>query len=213
MPWCYLLLILDGLVCRNQTWMALCLVSMFALDLRLGEPLRLQWTDVVAGPLFVALHLYPCERGEVSKVGMQDETMFLDSPYVAWLGPLLVDLQERQRHGPLFTFSYLELRRAVDETQLRLQLPELFILYQIRHGGASHDRENGLRALAEVKQRLRVASDSTVKRYEAHGRVQKLVNRLTPSQLRRAEQIAGGLENRIRSNLQVVKQGAYTRRR
>ena len=59
-----------------------------------------------------------------------------------------------------------------------MELPDWFIIYQVRHGEALGDRANNYRDLASVNRRLQVASDTTVKRYEAHARVQKLVSLL-----------------------------------
>ena len=45
-------------------------------------------------------------------------------------------------------------------------LPTRFVLYQLRHGGPSHDRRWGYRPMLEVKQRCRWASDTSLSRYE-----------------------------------------------
>ena len=63
----------------------------------------------------------------------------------------------------------------------RLQLPPTHaVLYQLRHSGPSHDRFTRHRSLAEVKQRSRWAADSSVRRYEAHARINQEFLSLDP---------------------------------
>eukprot|EP00974_Lingulodinium_polyedra_P015541 1505344-Lingulodinium_polyedra.AAC.1 len=61
-----------------------------------------------------------------------------------------------------------------------------FVLYQLRHGGPSHDRLHDLRTRGAVKDRGRWASDSSLRRYEAHARVQQVMQKLTPAQRKEA---------------------------
>ena len=73
------------------------------------------------------------------------------------------------------------------------------MLYQLRHGGPSHDRRSRTRSLAEVKQRGRWASDTSVRRYEAHARLQQEEASLTVAQRRRAIKAAGAMDSLIKS--------------
>ena len=48
-----------------------------------------------------------------------------------------------------------------------------YVMYQARHGGPSHDRREKLRSLPEVRQRGRWLTEQSLRRYEAHARLQQ----------------------------------------
>ena len=110
------------------------------------------------------------------------------------------------RGAKLFTFEYRRFKEAFEKAQKKLALPTVFILYQLRHGGASHDRAKGYRNLVEVKQRLRVTADSTLRRCEAHARMQQVERRLSDQQLAQADTIAKLLPLRFRDAFSAVPQ-------
>jgi len=85
---------------------------------------------------------------------------------------------DRQRCGdplqPLFKIEYLVLKKSFEKAQETCGLQAVkYVVYQARHGGPSHERRHKLRLLAEVKQRGRWVGDSSMRRYEAHARVQQ----------------------------------------
>ena len=65
---------------------------------------------------------------------------------------------------------------------------EQFTAYAMRHAGPSADRADNVRSAEDVKKRLRVSSDSTVKRYEKAGRLLESLRRLGPKRLAVAQQ-------------------------
>ncbi|CAK0878107.1 unnamed protein product, partial [Prorocentrum cordatum] len=181
-------LIAVELVGMNLVSMALAVMLLFSAYLRPIELLSLQVTDVLAptkGSPCYAIHLRRAERGQPSKVGLYDETLLLDSSAPPFLGYLL-DAHRGAAAGPaLFDFenrSFNEsFKTAARTAGLAALKPDL---YQLRHGGPSHDILNRLRSKAEVKDRGRWRGDRSVRRYEAHGRLQlqeKLVSEATQS--------------------------------
>ena len=56
------------------------------------------------------------------------------------------------------------------------------VLYQLRHGGGSHELATGRRELTALAKRGRWASIASLRRYEKGGRLTELVSRLTPAQ-------------------------------
>ena len=105
--------------------------------------------------------------------------------------------------GPaLFDFDYRSFnenfRTASRAAGLSAVKPDL---YQLRHGGPSHDILNRLRSKAEVKDRGRWRDDRSVRRYEAHGMLQlqeRLVSEETQS---RATRFLQNIEARLRSSM------------
>ena len=57
------------------------------------------------------------------------------------------------------------------------------VLYQLRHGGASHELATGRREITALAKRGRWGSMASVRRYEKGGRLTELVSRLTPAQV------------------------------
>ena len=114
-----------------------------------------------------SLHLHPSSRQEVSKVGLSDESLLLDSVVVPWLGEVLTNLTSS---GPfLFYLSYTDLVMSWKQALVDMQLqPYHAVLYQLRRSGPRHDRCFQLRSLAEIKTRGQWTSDSSL---EAHGRI------------------------------------------
>ena len=151
----------------------LAVLLMFTAYLRPGEAMDLQVKDLVA-PLpnqpYYALHLHPAERREQSKVGLSDESLLLDSPMMPWLGPALRKAQRTSKYLLDLNYDALVQHWKQALTKLGLQTNHA-VLYQLRHSGPSHDRALHLRSALAVKQRGRWASDSSVRRYEAHARI------------------------------------------
>ena len=79
----------------------------------------------------------------------------------------------------MWTFSHSDLSRKCKEISDHLQVSTLHpCLFSLRHGGASHDRATGSRSLLEVQQRGRWKSLDSVRRYEKHALINKVLHLL-----------------------------------
>ncbi|CAK9028293.1 unnamed protein product, partial [Durusdinium trenchii] len=173
LPWSLVALIVTHMIHKQYRQAAAAALLMFTAYLRPGEALSLHVQDLVP-PLpqqkHFALQLHPAERREQSKVGLSDESLLLDAQQAPWLGRVLLNLERASPY--LIDLTYEELGTAWRKTLERIGLAQRHaVLYQLRHSGPSHDRLLRLRSLLEVKQRGRWASDKTLNRYEAHGRI------------------------------------------
>ena len=179
----------------------LALLTMFFAYLRPGEALSRREADLVAPSGVPAittagipapagcftLHLHPASRGERSKTGATDESVMLDAADAPWLGPLLQQLLAGVPHRHLFGLSYPQAKSFWDSAVQRAGLAAIKpVMYMCRHGGPSHDRRMRLRSQEEVKRRLRLVSDSALRRYEAHALIQLEENKLGESLLAEA---------------------------
>lgn len=89
----------------------------------------------------------------------------------------------------LVNCTYADLKHAFARAQESLQLQIRFVRYQLRHGGPSHDHLHRVRDLSGIKERGQWRTDGSVRRYEAHERLQQVEARLN-SELRTAAQAA-----------------------
>ena len=107
-------------------------------------------------------------------MGLFDESIVIDSPFLSWIHPFLRTLQEGRRgHQGLWPFSHAELGDTFRNLVKQLGLQELnSSLYCLRHGGASHDILHRYRPMAEVKVRGRWQADASTKRYLKASRAQ-----------------------------------------
>ena len=181
-PWSATCLICLSLAQSGQVEAAVAVLVMFLAYLRPSELLALRNEDVIpaSSPAgHVALLLHPSSRLEVSKVGLSDESLLLDSRDVPLLGKMLLALRRGRPGNWLCQHSYDELKRIFHDVQVSLLFPGFpYCLYQLRHGGASHDRLHRHRELLEVQRRGRWSSVSTLRRYESHALVQQQEQRL-----------------------------------
>jgi hypothetical protein len=172
-PWQLVAAISMKMLARQRVHSSLAVLTMFAAYLRPSECLSLQKSDLMKpmpGHKHYSLHLHPSARQEVSKVGLSDESILLDSVTLPWLGLALDRLDSPDQY--LFNLHYSSLAHHWKQALVDLGLQAGHcVLYQLRHAGPSHDRLHHLRSALEVKQRGRWAADSSVRRYEAHGRV------------------------------------------
>ena len=88
--------------------------------------------------------------------------------------------------GPLVPLSHRAWAAAFERSGWRLKLEKLGppVLYQLRHGGASHEALTGFRPISGIKHRGRWLSDTSVRRYEKGGRVNQVLSE-PPEKLRR----------------------------
>ena len=193
--------------------MALAILTMFVAYLRPSEALKLRGADIVppsGSHREVAINLFPSERSDRSKTMVSDPSLLLDAPYAPWLGPALLKIAKNQKEFRIFPFSHLQIADAFREAQAKMGLENEFILYQLRHGGPSHDRAMQIRTLPEVKQRGAWASDASVKRYEGHARLQQVEARLPQAwkaKIKTAPRQVGAL---IRSAMKEWNASAYS---
>eukprot|EP00974_Lingulodinium_polyedra_P071017 6873624-Lingulodinium_polyedra.AAC.1 len=126
---------------------------MFFAYLRPSEALRLRRKDLIppgGAARFFAVHLHPEEVGITSKVGVTDETVALDSVDAPWLGRWLAALPGEGAEQPLLAISYATLYRQFKLAVARTSLDRLSpTVYQMRHGGPSHDLLHARRPRAE----------------------------------------------------------------
>ena len=126
--------------------------------------------------------LAPVELGNPGKTNSWDDAVLLDS--IPYLYPCLQAVKRRCGTPTDRIWSYppgdLSVRLA--EAAAELQLTHLGVtLYGLRHGGVSHDILHRLRTPLEAKIRMRVASDSTLKRYAKQTRVITELGRAPPA--------------------------------
>ncbi len=120
---------------------------------------------------------------------MLGESLFLDSAAAPWLGTLLATIAFHVGPAPLFAVSLRQVRDDFNASQVKMLGETRYVLYLLRHGRPSHDRRFKLRSVADVKRRGRWTAVASVKRYEAHARVQQ-EEALLSAATRRAAQLA-----------------------
>lgn len=182
LAWPLIALIVQTLLKAKEKRAAAAIMLMFVGYLRPGEATHLLEEDLVKpgrGQKHYTLNLRPAEREEMSKVGLSDETIILDSKQIPQLGTFLQKLRTGQPKRLLFQLEASALKRLWEETLETIGLARTHaVLYQLRHSGPSHDRLMRFRSLEEVKKKGRWGSDSSVKRYEAHALVNQHFQRL-----------------------------------
>ena len=120
-----------------------------------------------------------------SKVREFDETVTVDlDPARSFLAPGLRTLKNRNADR-LFGFTQQifakEFRAAAERLNLGHMMPHS---YQLRHSGPSHDMQQKLRSLLEIKIRGRWRADASLRRYQKEGRLAQQLG-LLPLGLRR----------------------------
>ncbi|CAK0856369.1 unnamed protein product [Prorocentrum cordatum] len=195
LPWPVTAALAKEMLARGQLAAAGATLMAFVLLLRPAEALRLAGGCLVAPVSGGAPNrrkwpvvLHPRERGLTSKVGAQDECMVFDNPEFELVVPMLVSLQRTVAEGrPLFP-----LRSALWHEAARSAARRLFpsfvapALYQLRHGGASHEALTEVRSTEGLVRRGRWHSLRSVKRCEKGGRVNQVLRSLTPEELNAA---------------------------
>ena len=180
MPWIAVVLVATYLLMCPAVLlkeMGLAVLLMFTTYVRPSEMLGILSSELIppSPPLshFFAVNLHPEEEGKTSKVGATNESLLLDGPDLVGLGDALHYLALARPTATLFNFEMPHLRKEFELAQQKVGLKRRYVLYQLRHGGPSHDRRENYRSLAAVKQRGRWVTDSSLRRYEAHARLQK----------------------------------------
>ena len=218
-PWPVAGLIADYLAAKGLWWHALYVVVSFVFYLRPSEALGLRCHQVIApvargGRAYRhwSLVLFPGELETRSKTGASDESMLNDVEEFKFLDKLL-EIAKRVR-GPeelLFPFTYGEMAAEFKDAGTVFNLNEAGVmhLYQLRHGGASHDALCHHRDLLSIKKRGRWMCDASVRRYEKGGRSAQILHRLPAPLLQRAvertKQLGETLAGRSGSSAQRAK--------
>jgi hypothetical protein len=181
--------LINQMMKANQAVQAEALAVTFAFYLRPSVTLGLRVEDVVPPPRGArgakrkwSLILHPQECEIPSKVGLFDEAMLLDNPEFMFLGKVLAARARASPGGsPMFPVRHLAWAQSLADAAAQLGLEgrgKVPVLYQLRHGGASHEMLTGFRSLEALKRRGRWASDASVRRYEKGGRIGQVLSRL-----------------------------------
>ena len=207
-PYEIVAMIVNFLLFKGFRQAALIILLVFELYCRPGEPLLLTALELVPpmarsfGESYWSLVLHPWEGQEPSKTSEFDETLELDLPRQKNLGPALEDMMDqrlgsdwrkrlrhlqsqggRQAVPKLFDLTYPQLQSAWKLAIKHFSLPKIGIhmMYQLRHGGASHDSVAKTRPLDEIRKRGRWKSWGSVRRYEKGARSGEMLQRLCPT--------------------------------
>lgn len=136
-----------------------------------------------------SLILHPLERKKPSKVGVYGECVLLTNPEFEELMEAM--RLWKLRAGPqrkLVPAQHNQPARDVREGCARLGYLSVGIehLYQLRHSGASFDVASGHLDVVGAMKKGRWRSMSSLRRYERGGRLNEVLARLSPQQLRAA---------------------------
>ena len=190
MPWMYCALLVTKLLEIGFLATARALMLMFWAYLRPGEALTLKEADLVRPSRMCrhyAVNLHAQSRGEQSKVGLSDESLLLDMIDVPWYGAELAKMAYTGDNAQLLKVEYPDMKSQFEAAQRAVGFRRVScVLYQASHGGPSHDRRAGHRSVEEIKRRGRWLSESSLRRYEAHARLQQEENAESPDLLRMA---------------------------
>lgn len=205
LPLIWMALIIEALCLLGFPPMGAALALMFFPYLRPGEAFKLKERDLVppalAGQKW-ALNLHPSDRHEKSKIQLPDEAFALDSRDALWLGPLLAMLRTRQPDAPLFKCGYHEFKKSFEKAQAMIGFQVVrYVLYQARHGGPSHDRREQFQTMMEVKQRGRWQTEDSLRRYEAHARLQQEELKESEAMRRRGRAAAASMGGWMRAGI------------
>ncbi len=119
----------------------------------------------------------PEHRLEVSKAGISDDSIILDS--TPWLGPMLAELGAgRDAEDFLLKRSESRAVKAWDRACAAIRVRAH--RYQLRRSGASSDTLDRRRSAAEVMSRGRWATPKSVRRYAKPGVLQRALHGLHP---------------------------------
>ena len=195
-PWCVACLMINDMARRGHHACASATALTFLAYLRPSELLRIRVGHVTRPPRHGSsnlqhwsLLLHPYELDTPSKTAEFDESIIFDNQEFSWVAQLLARLiKGRGAHEPLFGLTYQEWSSTFSLVGAELGLGMLGppTLYQLRHGGASHELLTGARDLISVKKRGRWASDQSLRRDEKGGRVNHQLTLLPKRTLRHA---------------------------
>ena len=112
-------------------------------------------------------------------MGLSDETIVLDGVTLPWMGQVLAKHKMSAKGLLLFDTEYRHFKADWDLTLQNIGLPSSHAVpHQLRHSGPSVDMLKRCRTLMEIKARGKWQTDSSVKRYEGHARLNQEFQRL-----------------------------------
>ena len=188
MPWVVAALVIVKMISRGDVDAGWLTLLNFVFYCRPSELLRARRRDLIPpvarGPVRLrhwGILLNPLEGEIPSKTHAYDESLMNDNPDFKWVDAVLERLRDRgPLSEPMTTVDYAkwtaQFKAAVNELQLGPLMP--LTIYQLRHGGASHEIHSGRRDLLGVKKRGRWDSDASLHRYVKAGRLNEQVHRL-----------------------------------
>ena len=203
-PWILLTGIIGILLSEFQVQEALSLLLAFSLYLRPRENTSLIVMQLVA-PIRISTNyhsnwsvlLFPSEELLKNKGGRFDISIDVDSvELLPWIHPFLKRLVEsRNPREKLWTFTHNHLIKVFKRALLILQAGKQYkTLYQLRHGGASHDLLHKNRSESQVLQRGQWTSPDTLKRYGKPSRMARDVANLSTTTKLYGQAISDNLE-------------------
>ena len=114
-PWPLITLIVNSMLQRHQLISAMMILTMFVTYCRPFELLLLEKRDLISTKtlgMAWSLNLNKAEVMETSKMGVQDESMLLDSQEVPWLGKALMAFNKKMMQSPkMFPQDYYTLMK------------------------------------------------------------------------------------------------------
>eukprot|EP00434_Breviolum_minutum_P018993 symbB.v1.2.016746.t1/scaffold1277.1/size127245/10 len=180
------------LIYEGYRQMALMTMAAFWMYLRPGEAHELCGKHVVA-PARAAGRQYAWTNVVIrdqeglrpDEVGVFDNSLPFDLPHIRWIGDLLLQCKKdlKSNKDPLFTFTMEEFRNRFSAVGAKFNVKGLHP-YQLRHGGATEDLTAKHRDFAGVKSRGRWRTDQSVRRYAKIGRVQQLLQKISPRDIK-----------------------------
>lgn len=180
------------LAAKGHLSMALKVITDFILYLRPGEGLDIRGRNVVA-PVksagvqykWTTVIIRDQEGLRPDKVGVYDNSIPIDQKEVQWVGNELLRMKRKlhSQDDKIFVFTMEDFRGKFAQAGASLGIENLHP-YQLRHGGATEDLTSKRRDHPQVKARGRWMTDQSVRRYAKIGRVQALLNKLSPANLR-----------------------------
>ena len=167
--------IANAMALRGQYSMGMFVLMSVTTYLRPSSLLALRRCYLIApsgrGSNYWTLLAHPREGLTPSKTGEFDLSIPLDSGWFQELVPMIRQMKQGSAAERVFPFTYYDYLSEFKKVAAELKITGL-VPYQTRHSGASIDRQQSLRTLLEVKHRGDWRSDSSVRRYDKHGRVQ-----------------------------------------
>ena len=128
-----------------------------------------------------SLFLRPEERGEPTKTGTWEETIYLDYP--VGLGEAIGSYAAQfAKQTPLFPFQDKLVLQAWKSAAEAAGVGGA-VLYQLRHAGASGDLLAARRTLPAIQGRGRWKTSTNCRRYSKSGQVQRSLARLSANQM------------------------------
>ena len=171
---------------RKQELMGMHVLMMIALYCRPGELLTVRRGDLIRPMRGVSLNwsvlLHPIERGVPSKTAVFDDTLEVENKIFPWLGQVVEALAGGPASEHIFPYTYVAFTKQFKRACAAIGLHKV-VPYQCRHSGASIDRAQRHRTVAEIKKRGRWRSDLSIARYEKAGRLSQIQAELSHEQL------------------------------